>query len=176
MTFIEQGSTGAFRATWRKDNPRSLLETMIAKNPKAEEEKIHELFWHEIEDDKPLLRACVEYWLDNNYRSLIAEKRKPTTIASSTTKTASTVTARATKEVSQKIEQRIVSEARTMLLDLRMPNDKKLGDCTGAECRSFGGWMALIGKKVPATKLVSKVLSNDDAWQLWELAKKKTAA
>jgi hypothetical protein len=29
MAYIEQGSLGAFRATWRKGNPRALLRTLI---------------------------------------------------------------------------------------------------------------------------------------------------
>jgi hypothetical protein len=173
MTYIEQGTTGAFRATWRKGNPRSLLETIITKNPKASEEKIHDLFWHEIEDDKQLLQACVEYWLDNNYRSLIADKQ-PVAIRMHTRP--NKAPDRAASDVSQKIQQRITREARAMLLELLMPNNKKLGDCTGAECITFASWMALLAKKVPASKTVASVLSEDDAWRFWEIAKKRTRA
>jgi hypothetical protein len=166
MTFIEQGSTGAFRATWRKDNPRSLLEAIIAKNPKANEEKIHAMFWREIEDDKQLLRACVEYWLDNNYRSLSIEKQKTRPLAGAQ-KSAQDA---AVQGVVKEIRQRIAIEAQIVLLDLVMPNNKKLADCTGVECLSFGGWMAAIAKQVPATSIVSEVLSENDVRKLWKHA------
>jgi hypothetical protein len=53
-----------------------------------------------------------------------------------------------------------------------MPNNKRLGDCTGAECLAFGSWMALLAKEVPSTKIVSQVLSEKQVWKFWQIARK----
>jgi hypothetical protein len=168
MTFIEQGTTGAYRQTWRKGNPRSLLETIITKNPRADERRLHELFWREIEDDKELLRACIEYWLDNNYHSL---KREMSGLPKSTSKPAQ-VTVDAVSKTKAQIKKQIVHEARIMLLDLVMPNNKLLRNCTGRDCIKIGGWLGQLGKKVPATKTVAETLSEKEVYDIWDQATK----
>jgi hypothetical protein len=166
MTFIEHGTLGAFRATWRKGNPRALLETIINKNPKASENDIYKLFWTEIEDDKELLRAITGYWLDHNYRSLTRPISQPNN---------GQKPARAQRimEAQQQLKERIVHETRVMLLDLIMPNEKKLSDCTGKECCQFGGWLQLVGHKVPATKTVGETLTEKQLQSLYRSAPKK---
>lgn len=52
--------------------------------------------------------------------------------------------------------------AKFIVLDLTMPNGKKLRDCTGHECTKLGGLFATIGKRVGATKTVGDVLSEED--------------
>ena len=44
MTYIDQGTQGAFRQTWRKGNPRALLKTLLEKNPKADATAIYKYF------------------------------------------------------------------------------------------------------------------------------------
>ena len=168
MTYIDHGTTGAFRQTWRKGNPRSLLETIIAKNPKADEKKIHELFWREIEGDPMLLRACVEYWLDNNFHSLT---REIAGLPKSVNKPAKQTVAAVTKTKAL-IKERITHEARVILLDLVMPNSKRLGDCTGTECTKIGGWLSQLAKKVPPTKTVGETLSEQQVFDIWDRAAK----
>jgi hypothetical protein len=164
MTFIEHGTLGAFRATWRKGNPRSLLETIINKNPKASENDIYKLFWTEIEDDKELLRAITGYWLDHNYRSLTRPILQPS---------GEPTHAQRTIEARRQLKERIDYETRVMLLDLVMPNEKKLSDCTGKECCQFGGWLQLVGRKVPATKTVGETLTETQLQGLYRSAPKK---
>jgi hypothetical protein len=159
------GTTGAFRSTWRKGNPRSLLQAIINKNPKADEPRIHELFWREVEDDKELLRSCVEYWCDHNYRSLIQSISTPAEIE----KTARARAERAQTEAS-KIRARVVVEAKQLFFDWLMPNNKKLADCTGTECRQFGGWLSKVAKKVPAKSLVREVLTEQQLRKIWSAA------
>lgn len=159
------GTMGAYRQTWRKGNPRSLLQTIINKNPKADEKKIHQLFWEEIEDDKELLRACVEYWLDHNYRSIIFASTAPTPEQIRRKQTERT---EGVKAATNKLKERIEFETKRRLLDWIMPNERRLGDCTGKECRLFGGWLGEVGKKVPANSTVRQVLSEEQLQKLWK--------
>jgi hypothetical protein len=39
-----------------------------------------------------------------------------------------------------------------MLLDVIMPNGKKLRDCTGYECREMGNWLMALGGSEPDTQ------------------------
>jgi hypothetical protein len=171
MSFVEEGVTGAFRATWRKGNPRSLLRTIMDNNPTADEARIHQLFWQEIEDDKDLLRACVEYWLDNNYRSLTSEIRpsspRPRTSAASSRPPAADI-----KIIKDQVKKRVELEARTVLLDWLMPNEKPLRECTGADCASMGGWLAQLAKKVPVKKTVGAILSEKEVAAIFKAATK----
>jgi hypothetical protein len=164
------GRKGAYRATWRKDNPRSLLQTIMRKNPKADEKKIHQIFWEEVEDDKLLLRACVEYWLDNNYRSLVqaleALPASPAELEKKKREREERI-----KSAAMKLSDRIEFEARRKLLEWIMPNDKKLGDCNRAECLRFGGWLDAVGMKVPPNSTVRQALSEDELQKIWKKRK-----
>jgi hypothetical protein len=159
------GTQGAYRQTWRKGSPRSLLQALISKNTKASEKEIHQKFWLEIEDDKELLRACVEYWLDHNYRSLIQGVER-----SSVKQTAERAKERAENvaAATSKLKARIEFEAKRVLLDWIMPNNKKLADCTGAECRQFGGWLTALGKKLPANRTVSQVFNEEQLQKIFQ--------
>jgi hypothetical protein len=160
MAYVEQGQIGAFRATWRKGNPRSLLRTLIGRNPRSGQEKIHELFWQEIEDDKELLRACVEYWLDNNYRSLMNEQ--PEIKAKNASERVNAIA-----RTAEKIKDHIEHKARIALLALTMPNDKKLADCNKTECLKSGGWLTKVGNRLPRNKTVGQVFNEDDLHALF---------
>jgi hypothetical protein len=48
------------------------------------------------------------------------------------------------------------------LLDVIMPNGKKLANCTGADCIRFGGWLINVGEVVGVTKVVGEILSEKE--------------
>lgn len=166
MTYVDQGTLGAFRQTWRKGNPRSLLKTIIEKNPKADAAAIYKLFWEEVEDDKEIVQTIVGYWLDHNVQSLVSSSapapanpgrpgngRPPASAAS------------------ERLRHRIHYETRIVLLDLVQANDKPLGECTGADCAKFGGWLFKLSQKVPANSKVASVLTEEEVYKLWIQAK-----
>jgi len=146
MPDINPGTLGAKRATWRAFNPRELLQRIVRNHPLDDEKIWREMFWSEIEDNKQYLQAVCEYWLDNNIRSISGEQTYSRGQASPTVKT--------------KLQDRA-------LLDLMMPNNKVLGQCTGAECKSFGGWFQQLAKAVLATKKVAETLSEAQVRKLW---------
>lgn len=161
MTHIEPGQYGAKRATWRDTNPRNLLRNIIEKDVTAGEKVWREEFWQKVTkrasiSNNSYLFAVVQYWLDNNIRSLLLEIRGQNTRKAKKTETQTELV-----QVAQTTET-------ILLMRLPMPNGKLLGECTGAECQRFGGWYARIAKLVPARKIVSDVLNEDKLHELWD--------
>jgi hypothetical protein len=163
MTYIDHGTTGAYRATWRKGNPRSVLETIVAKNPKATPKQIWDVFHRETEDDSELIVAMKWYWFDNNLKSILRDEDSPPPTQASKSEKESAI---------KKIKDRIKYEA-SQLLELIMPNDKRLADCTGAECRAFGGWLIYVAKKVPGNRTVGEILTEKQLYRMFRAAIKK---
>jgi hypothetical protein len=160
MTNLDQGKIGAKRATWREANPRKRLIKIMADNDSAEERIWREEFWEEIKkdrSDKGELRACIEYWLDNNILALTGHsdrKRKRGKVA---------------REQLEKEVEHVKEEIRTslMFLSLVCPNGKQLRHCTGADCKKFGGWYLTLAKSVPAKKQVGQVLTETQVSEIW---------
>ena len=152
------GILGAKRATWRQVNPRELLRRIIDNSPTDDDADWRDTFWSEIENDKDMLRAIADYWLDNNIRSLTAPTNKTTD---------KMLAAKAVNVAKTNVTQRVVEQVKVAFLAFTMPNDKPLGDCTGSECKQFGGWFAKVGKIVPAKATVREHLSETKLQKLW---------
>jgi hypothetical protein len=165
---VDYGTQGAYRSTWRKAQPRLLLERLVNEHRKATEEEIHKLFWEEIEEDSDMLRACIEYWLDNNYASILRFKPLPKGKIDDEPRSVPTQA----RQLKEQIKRRIERETHLALLNLLMPNGKVLGDCTGQECLQFGRWFANLAKQVPPTEIVRDVLSENQVFKVWKAAQK----
>jgi hypothetical protein len=160
MAHIDTGVTGAKRATWREINPRRLLRAIIDANPNGTEQEWRDDFWEQVnkrakENEQSYIFVITQYWLDNNIRSLLAEDSEPDRAAQARSHQA------AVEQVAQQTHA-------LLLMRLTMPNGKLLGECTGADCKRFGGWYARIGKLVPARKIVGEVLTEDRLRELWD--------
>jgi hypothetical protein len=160
MTDMNLGVSSAKRATWRETDTRPLLQDIVAKNPKLDDKKLFQLFWNEIEEDKDHLRAIAQYWFD---LAMIALRRRPHDNRVKRTKRY--------EEAKTKIKQRIQQEVTSALLQLMMPNGKVLGDCTGKECATFGGWFSALAEEVPAKSTVAETLSEKQVYKLWQANK-----
>lgn len=66
-------------------------------------------------------------------------------------------TSKAVAGVVQKAKEEIASR----LLDFITPNGKKLRDCTGAQCATFGSWYTKVSKAVKPNQLVGDVMDNE---------------
>ena len=155
MTQIDQGTLGAKRATWRDTNPRKLLRQLVEKDGEAGDWS--EEMWDTIKNDVSdigILRAIFQYWYDNNIRSLVPElmgRRRTEQVA----------------RTAQQVEAGAAQFRKLILLSLVMPNGKPLGDCTGAECRSFEGWLSQLATLVPPNQKVADVLTEEKLQELW---------
>jgi hypothetical protein len=187
MSFTEPGVIGAYRATWRKANPRALLQDIIREHPTAEKDEILRLFLDEGKPDEDIVNAVFLYWFDNNWRSLFAEMRtalsgaKPAGVTAGATPEAAgnpsqpSAASSTRSRIHAKISERIQYETKLMLLELVMPNGKQLAACTGPECASFGSWFARLADKTPDGKTVGAALTEDQVRALWRSAEKSAA-
>jgi hypothetical protein len=163
----EIGARGAKRASYRDINPRKALAKIIDDNPKGPETVWRTLFHELAVEDSDYAKAIIEWWLDNNLKALMTkedalrEARAAASAAKPPTKDA----------IKSTLREHINHQAQIILLDLLMPNGKKLALCTGRECGKFGGWFTALADKVPANKAVSDVLSEGEVRKIW-LAKK----
>ena len=66
-----------------------------------------------------------------------------------------------------KVVEAIEAKAKILLLDLTMPNEKRLAECTGFECVKFGGWLGAVGKAA-GKQLVGKALTEKEVRAFWE--------
>lgn len=161
MTYIDEGTYGAKRVSW-DDNYRRLLRQIIATDPDAKD--WFEEFRRQCRDDEDMDHSVYKYAYANAMLALgRVEKSGPTVTPAG--KASRAATAREVAAVTTKVRVEL-------LLNLIMANGKRLGDCTGAECRKFSGWYARIAKIVPPRKLVSQVLDEARVTELWKQSQK----
>jgi hypothetical protein len=154
MTKIDLGNSGAKRATW-DENPRKLLKSIIDDNPNAGEAEWWKLFKATAAYDQ--VEAILNWWLHNNVRSLTqrSERTPPQAAA-------------AAAQLGGKLDDRVHDEAeKIVLLVLGMPNGKPLSECTGADCKRFGGWFGRLVEVVPENERVGDVLSEGRLQEIW---------
>jgi hypothetical protein len=136
MSMIDTGTYGAKRQSWKATNPRDLLKQLIDKLG-ADEEAVREQFAAKVKNDPDCLDTVIEYWVANNYRSIVHPReivrRDPVAKAQTVENIAKHVKTRATALV---------------LLELTMPNNKLYRDCTEKDCRKFGGWHLKVADKL----------------------------
>jgi hypothetical protein len=166
MTHVESGVTGAKRQTWRDISPRKLLREIIEDDPKGGEAAWRTAFLAAINKELDgvdltgtYTEACVLYSLDNALLALMPQYETKGRRAAQKAKTATAV------ENAQTRSQAI------LLLHLIMPNGKPLGQCTGADCKRFGGWYAKLAELVPARKQVADVLNESKVRELWQASR-----
>lgn len=170
MTFTDPGILGAKRASYRDSNPRPLLKEIMQRS--KSEKEWRDQFWAEVEDDKDYLRAIVEYWCDNNIRSILMEKPEEKVDAYREKIKAGQLTTPTTRQqVKTALHEQVQRQVKIALLGLVMPNGKSLRECTGNECKRFGGWYAALAKKVPANATVGSSLSESEVAAVWRKSK-----
>lgn len=110
------------------------------------------------------------YWLDNNYRSMLADYPEPgEEIAQRVKRQAERE--KTTAVLKERVEKTIEAKAQIMLLDWVLPNGKPLRDCTGRDCKQMsgmvGGWLQKIAQRVKPTQKVGDILKEDDVRKLF---------
>jgi hypothetical protein len=151
MTYREQLEmtmdigTGASRISWKHDSARNLLARIMQEYPDGDYKT-----WAQHLRERAPEEDCdwpiYLYFTHNHANALNRERRKR-------------------RYIKQKGVKRAKARLRTALLDLVLPNGKRLAECTGAECKRFGQqdrkrgvWLERVGDEVGPTKLVGDVL------------------
>jgi hypothetical protein len=143
-------SHGAFLQTLQHASPRALLSQLIADNPAADDDRLLSLFTSEVIDKQDYLETIIEYWFINNMRAFRSRDYLNSPQRS---------------EEFHTHKQRIMSQI--SLLNLTMPNGKRLAGCSGAECAAVGGWLARVAERVPEGRLVGSVFSERQIQRLY---------
>jgi hypothetical protein len=128
-----------------------LLVSLIEAEPIAKAETLFRRWLEIVREDEDYLIPALQHTFANLYNALSKTKRrrKSTNIADR-------------KKQQQKIEAAAQAVSEMILLDLTLPNGKKLRDATFRECTEAGGWWIKIGKKGKPNQIVGKVLSEKD--------------
>ena len=154
MTHLDTGITGAKRQSWKHDNPRDVLKSIIEKNQHAGKEELLEIFTRTIfeKGNRDLIETVIEYWFANNLHSLLN---------SDSNLKEQFIRPRVSK-IKEQIRERIKVAAGVVLMDMMMPNKKKLRDCSGTECAAVGGWLSIVATRMPPSAIVGKMFSEQD--------------
>ena len=146
------GYHAATRQSWKRDNIRVAIAELRDANPQSTEDRLVQLYAERMKADDDLLQATAEYAVINALNSM--ERKAP---AASTSRPAPAPQERAAR--AQEVEKMVSSiKEQITLLNMEMPNGKRMRWCTGAEMMKFGGAFTKIGKKVGSTKNVGTVL------------------
>jgi hypothetical protein len=142
---INPGVRGMTRSTWIDDTHlRGLLMRLIREHPSASQKEIAPIYLAYVRNDSSLIDEAAMRVLDNDWASIHKAPKSHRPIFSAAQLAAG--------------RERLQT---CVLLDLMMPNDKKLRDCTGTECGEFGGWLIKIRDRVGAG-IVGEILSEEE--------------
>lgn len=178
MQEIHTGSQGAKRQSWEPGNPRPLLLRLAREHPKADAdalEKAHlEAIIEAIRDgDFDYVRGLHSYWFGNNLQSALNADPDLKRSFSPPARAAEHKMVDATKaDAKAAIAAHIERSAKLVLLDLILPNGKKLRNATGADCKGLapkmGIWLANIARKVQPNQTVGKILTEKEVRHIYD--------
>jgi hypothetical protein len=157
MTNLEFGITGAKRTSIEKDDPIKLLWDIRESHPSAGAGELLRKFTEAVKDDPDMLDvviaytfACLQHRIEHPKRG-VGARRHNHGIA---------------ERMRENLQKHIVKKAEELLMDMTMPNGKRLGDCTIAYCAKLGGWMSRLAKGKNPRQMVSFVYTEEDLKQL----------
>lgn len=140
-----------------QDNPRELLVGIVEENRDKDKNALFEIFRREVLKSHSLLRAVQWYFFINMY-----EYQETSRHQSSGARQPSVVTP------SERLERRIIQDQivesikqQIVMLDLLMPNEKLMRDCTGAEMAMFGSRYQKIAERIGKKAKVGDALTED---------------
>lgn len=161
------GVRGQTRSTWRDESHlRGLLLKLIRQHPDATRDGLEDLFlgkakgpsFHAKPAHEALIDEALRRAFDNDFNEIhkaYRRRRKPV---------------RFSDEEATAAEHGL---ATVVLLDLVMPNGKKLRDCTGDEAGEAGGWLLKVKERVGAS---SATRSARSSWRSYSLQDDRRAA
>jgi hypothetical protein len=70
------------------------------------------------------------------------------------------------EKIGEAFEAKAEERANRLLLDLVMPNEKRLRDCTCAECKQMRGWLTKLARKGRPDQLIGDVVSEAEVREI----------
>jgi hypothetical protein len=146
---LHTGKYGATRQSWSRDAIRVVFQEIKRSNSKASHKILVQLLAERMREDDDALKAAADYIVTACEVAQIgyAERERKTT----------------TPEQRAEVAEQIANTAEAiknqiLVLNLEMPNGKRLRNCTGREMAQFGSAYQRIAKRVGPTKTVGTVL------------------
>lgn len=167
MTHVEFGQTGAKRTSVEESDPFKEYINLFEMYPQASTAELLRRFTQLCLDEEDLNRATIAYTFANleMRRKKYGYGEKPVTRDRATT---TKRIAQRTSSIRETMKKHIRRKAEELLMEIIMPNGKRLADCSLKYCGEFGGWMSRIGAAGKANQLVRHVLNEE---QLRDLRK-----
>lgn len=148
---IEPSRTGAAATRRRsKKNPMEVLVGLVEADPTADQDRLFGQWWKKIRGDDEQIEAVARHSFTNMLTAIERGSRKP-----------KQRTAEDMEQERRAIGALVNLVKNVVLMDIVLPNGKKLRDCTFAECSAAGGWFKLVATKGKPSELVGKVLSEE---------------
>jgi CheY-like chemotaxis protein len=160
-----RSARGATIQSWKASNPRELLAFVVNGNDGKSRDELLHLFNRAVRENDEILDTLIEYWFNNNFKSLerLSEPSQREALKRARDEKAS--------EFRAAINDAVERKARIMLMDIMMPNGKRLRACTGDECRelskSTGRWLAAVSREMKPKQKVGEALTEDRLHELW---------
>lgn len=166
-----------------------IFQRSLRNDPDGSRKDQFKAFLKAIRESDDLVEQLAETYFEQNYhRFKIQEKGGSVQIVGTPVEERRAATIAARQERDAQIE--TLAQARVnraldhikniILLDLKMPNGKKLRECTGADLAKIGGWASELSTHIGATEVVDKHLNEADVRNVWERynspAKKRRSA
>lgn len=150
----------AANARRAKKNALDVLAEMIESHPTWGRDRLYNQWRDAVESDDGYLCAVMDYTFTNYYERLEKDRNRTP---------AKTLKEReADKAAVQAKADAIVSKFKeAVLMEHVMPNGKKLGDCSGPECVTAGGFFACIGRQIGRGRTVRQDMREVDLRALY---------
>lgn len=158
MTNVEFGVTGAKRTSIHKSDPINLLWEIRDRYPTAGTRDLLLAFRDAVKNDDDMMDSVIAYCFANLQHRIDHPRRS----AKHPKRTTSDIE----NEMRGAIDKSIRDKAAELLMDMAMPNGKRLGDCTIAYCAKLGGWMNRLAKGQNPRKTISMVYDEEDLVRL----------
>jgi hypothetical protein len=135
------GIRGQVRESWRKDDLRGLLVAVRKEHPDKTRDQCWTIYLARAKPVDALVENGLRRCFDNDWRAK-SPARAPVT-----------------EEEAEAFKWGLMS---IVLLDLILPNGKKLRDCTGKECRAAGGWLIDVAERVGDDGMVGVLMAETE--------------
>lgn len=153
------GIHGATRQSWSRNNIRQVYAEIKSKNPRANCDEMVQLLSERMREDDDAMKAGVEYIVINCEEAQEGYAKRVTKPAP---EPAPEQIAQRQKTVAAHVDRSLEAVTKVLLLNLEMPNGKRMRYCSGAEMAKFGKAYGRIAKKVGSTKMVGSVLNEKE--------------
>lgn len=152
----------------------TLFRNAMLANVKAGRSESFNQFWDNVKDNQHHLRALAEDYFYRQHASWKVEKIGNSYSIVATPATERRAEAAAQRRVESKLSgkkevARLKNAVRqAILMDVTLPNGKKLRESTFADCKKAGGWLTEVSRHGRATEAVDKKLSEADLQNIWK--------